>query len=412
MKQIRKIVFLLIMLFAFSLNINAKTVCEYGDKLTITFSGNSVSINQDFYPNKFENDHKWLYDTFVSNNSMNTTNALNKDLYVIEGFCPSSVYYCKYEELQIGIHPANNIKDTIDVIKNKGSFKEIMFEIIDVVQEKNNVYIGETETALLDKYLDLKNAKNGVTESGISMWLDIKNLFDNEQLTAGDRAEQIGIILGNWTLSGGPLSIANYKSTYKECGTLEYKGELPTYNLACPKVSDYLKEYSIATTNYKNAKGNDKLDKLAIVKEKENQYREYCKTLLQNYDYEGLEGECIDSCLNIEETIHTFKEKNGLLNTSNTECGFSKRLLSFAANVMKWAKFILPVIVIVLGILDFIKAIGAEKDDDIKKAQKKFIYRLIAAALIFIVPFILEFVLDKLGFSDYTSGCGVITEIE
>jgi len=28
------------------------------------------------------------------------------------------------------------------------------------------------------------------------------------------------------------------------------------------------------------------------------------------------------------------------------------------------------------------------------------------------VPFILEFVLDKLGFSDYTSGCGVITEIE
>ena len=65
-----------------------------------------------------------------------------------------------------------------------------------------------------------------------------------------------------------------------------------------------------------------------------------------------------------------------------------------------------PVAVIVLGILDFIKAIATDKDDEMKKAQKRFIIRLIAAALIFIIPFIIEFVLDKMGF--IANGCGII----
>ena len=68
----------------------------------------------------------------------------------------------------------------------------------------------------------------------------------------------------------------------------------------------------------------------------------------------------------------------------------------------------LPVIVIVLGILDFIKAIGSDKEDEMKKAQGRFVKRLIAAVLIFIIPFIIEFVLDKMGFGEYISGCGII----
>ena len=65
----------------------------------------------------------------------------------------------------------------------------------------------------------------------------------------------------------------------------------------------------------------------------------------------------------------------------------------------------MPVLVIVLGILDFIKAIGADKEDEMKKAQKNFIIRLIAAALVFIIPLILEFILIKMGFG-YDS-CGL-----
>jgi len=407
MKQIRKIVFLIIMFFAFLINVGAKTVCEYGDKLTLTFEGESLDINQDFYPNKIENEYGWFYDTFVENQSTRVTDILTDDnLVLVEGACPSEITYCKYEEFQLGLHPVSNVADTIKVAMDGGSFGEIVIQFVNLVESKKFVYVGETKNALFDKYDDLKKAEEGVKEGGLSFWVDFKDAFTNPDLTV---SEKIGTFLEGYAEYAVLL---DYKSTYKECGEIEYKGELPTYNLACPKVANFVKDYSVAGTNYKNATGNDKLDKLAIVKEKETQIREYCKTLLQNYDYEGLEGDCIDSCLNIEDTIHSFKKTNGLLHDASTECGFSKRLLSFVANVIKWVKFILPVIVIVLGILDFIKAIGAEKDDDIKKAQKKFIYRLIAAALIFIVPFILEFVLDKLGFSDYTSGCGVITEIE
>ena len=58
-----------------------------------------------------------------------------------------------------------------------------------------------------------------------------------------------------------------------------------------------------------------------------------------------------------------------------------------------------------MGILDFIKAIVADKDDEMKKVQGRFVKRLIAAALVFIIPLIIEFVLTKMGF-DYND-CGL-----
>jgi len=43
--------------------------------------------------------------------------------------------------------------------------------------------------------------------------------------------------------------------------------------------------------------------------------------------------------------------------------------------------------------MDFIKAIAAQSEDEMKKAQSRFIRRLIVAALVFIVPFLIEYVL-------------------
>jgi len=87
------------------------------------------------------------------------------------------------------------------------------------------------------------------------------------------------------------------------------------------------------------------------------------------------------------------------------ECRFSGRLLSFFSNILRWIKYILPVIVIVFGILDFMKAMGADKDDEMKKAQGKFVKRLIAAALVFIIPLIIQFILEKMGFG--YDACGL-----
>ena len=104
-------------------------------------------------------------------------------------------------------------------------------------------------------------------------------------------------------------------------------------------------------------------------------------------------------CLKIQDYLPGIEFNSGT-------CGFSQRLIHWIANIIRWVKYIIPVAVIVLGILDFIKAMSANKEDEMKKAQQRFIRRLIAAALIFIAPFIIEFVLDKLGFA--ANGCGII----
>jgi len=132
----------------------------------------------------------------------------------------------------------------------------------------------------------------------------------------------------------------------------------------------------------------------------EDKLKSLCNSILSYLDYDN---SCLKKCLNLSDDIDKIKNKD---NNNNIVCGFSEKLILYIANIIKWVKYIIPVIVIVLGILDFIKAIASEKDDEMKKAQGSFVKRLIAAAIIFIVPFIIEFILDKMGFD--ANGCGII----
>jgi len=125
----------------------------------------------------------------------------------------------------------------------------------------------------------------------------------------------------------------------------------------------------------------------------------FCNSVYKHLD---VKNSCTKRCLTLEDEPAM---KGDLLNNSG-KCGFSEKLILWIANIIRWVKYIVPVVVIVLGILDFMKAISADKEDEMKKAQQRFIRRLIAAALIFIAPFIIEFILNKLGFD--SNGCGII----
>lgn len=52
-------------------------------------------------------------------------------------------------------------------------------------------------------------------------------------------------------------------------------------------------------------------------------------------------------------------------------------------------QIIIPVLLVLFGTIDFLRAVTAGKDDEIKKGQKTFISRLIAAVIVF---FIIAFV--------------------
>ena len=66
-------------------------------------------------------------------------------------------------------------------------------------------------------------------------------------------------------------------------------------------------------------------------------------------------------------------------------------IISIIYNVIRIG---IPLILIIMGMLDLGRAVISQKEDDIKKNQKIFVSRLIAAALVFFVFTIVKLVLS------------------
>lgn len=80
-------------------------------------------------------------------------------------------------------------------------------------------------------------------------------------------------------------------------------------------------------------------------------------------------------------------------------CGgiMSDRLLQLIVKVYRTISLILVVAVVILGMVDFIKATSSDDADAMKKATKRFANRLIIVILIAILPTILSFILTLFG---------------
>jgi len=127
----------------------------------------------------------------------------------------------------------------------------------------------------------------------------------------------------------------------------------------------------------------------------------YCKHQMK---YGNYNSSSIATCFNYSDII---REMEGRV-YEVAECKLSPRLLKWIKNIMKWIKYILPSIAIILGIIDYIKSIVSDKEDEIKKAQGRFIKRLISIALLFLIPFVIEFVLDTFKFSQVSPFCDLL----
>ena len=63
-------------------------------------------------------------------------------------------------------------------------------------------------------------------------------------------------------------------------------------------------------------------------------------------------------------------------------------------SVLKYIRIIVPILIILLGSLDFAKAVVAGKEDEMRKAQKTFVKRVIAGIIVFFVPVIVNLVMQ------------------
>lgn len=87
------------------------------------------------------------------------------------------------------------------------------------------------------------------------------------------------------------------------------------------------------------------------------------------------------------------------------EDGELKELLQTILDYIRIAGIALAVI---LQIADYVKAIFGSNDDSMAKANKRFVTRLIAIGLLFLVPSLLNFVLSLFEISGSSAGtCGI-----
>lgn len=106
-----------------------------------------------------------------------------------------------------------------------------------------------------------------------------------------------------------------------------------------------------------------------------------------------------------------------LVDTSNPViCGgvsIPGKIASIISYIVTILKFGIPLLLIIFGMLDLGKSVIASKEDEIKKGQKVFISRLIAAIIVFFIVAVVELVVGVLAESDTekTSYTNCINEV-
>ncbi len=75
--------------------------------------------------------------------------------------------------------------------------------------------------------------------------------------------------------------------------------------------------------------------------------------------------------------------------------------------VLNYIKVLGPTIAIALGSIDMGKAIITSDEENMKKAQSKFIKRIIAAVALFFVPLATGILLSVFGFATDNPACGI-----
>lgn len=80
------------------------------------------------------------------------------------------------------------------------------------------------------------------------------------------------------------------------------------------------------------------------------------------------------------------------------------KVVSYAYIIIQIA---VPIILVIMGSLDLMKGITAQKEDEIKKGQQLFVKRLISAAIIFFVFIIVKFLISIIA-KDTNSGNRII----
>lgn len=193
--------------------------------------------------------------------------------------------------------------------------------------------------------------------------------------------EQYKYLLGSLKM---PLENLNTKvlSFKLQVGNVENKafGDIESNNALCSKNENDC----INNANYLTEQGLKNI-------------RSYCNIVYEKYgeNYDMNLNERMDECISFNK-FYSQLVNEGIVNDLADYCGilsedFVKKL-SFVLNIIMIAG---PILAILLGSVDFIKVIAnGDADKEMKTAFKHFMIRVGSAALLFITPLLLSFILN------------------
>ena len=102
--------------------------------------------------------------------------------------------------------------------------------------------------------------------------------------------------------------------------------------------------------------------------------------------------------IDLNETVllvgETTKTTEATTSQNPNYCTGLRSTFVFIGHLIRLAKILIPIIVIIFGTLDFFKAVTGAKDDEIKKSLKSFAMRAAAAVVIFFIPSIVGLLLS------------------
>ncbi len=158
----------------------------------------------------------------------------------------------------------------------------------------------------------------------------------------------------------------------------------------CSTFNIYLSGIQNAAAN--GCDGNSEFDKRYIeLTELCNSYRETAHYATSNANGQVQAKSCSTACSYLYSQIDKMCGKS----SNNAACGsLGHKIVSWIFKIIKFVRYAIPALLIILSILDYIKAIASDSEDEMKKVISRFSKRLVAAALIFIIPFVLEFILN------------------
>jgi hypothetical protein len=162
-------------------------------------------------------------------------------------------------------------------------------------------------------------------------------------------------------------------------------------------IGENCRAYDIKLSYVKDAVNEGGCDNNQSFNKYYEELKQICDDFRQSYSYSKIDDDdyavtknCSKLCTNFKDDIADICKLD-----PTTGCNsLGPKVVKWIYKVIKWLRYIIPVIIIILVMLEYIKALASEDEKAMKDATSHMFTRLMVAAIIFILPFILDFIIS------------------